>query len=148
MSSHYQKGSRIVGAEIAGEQVLARQARTAKRWLMTQDRAADFLADLVFVTLMLLLFVWVGLWTSGSLEPAERFDAATAIQAESRSSKELAQKEDDMGSPAKLTMRSSKTSRPNLLYCLRAASLVALATLLLVGKETSCRIFQYPAGSS
>ena len=63
MSSHYQKGSRIVGAEIAGEQVLARQARTAKRWLMTQDRAADFLADLVFVTLMLLLFVWVGLWT-------------------------------------------------------------------------------------
>ena len=63
MSSHYQKGSRMVGAEIAGEQVLARQAGTAKRWLMTQDRAADFLADLVFVTLVLLLFVWVGLWT-------------------------------------------------------------------------------------
>ena len=41
-----------------------------------------------------------------------------------------------MGNPAKLTMRLSETSRPPLFYCLRAASIVALATLLLVGKET------------
>jgi hypothetical protein len=64
VSVHHQKGSRIVGAKIAGEQVLARHAHTERPWwLITQDRAADFLADLVFVTLMLLLFVWVGLWT-------------------------------------------------------------------------------------
>ncbi len=61
MSGHNQKTSRT---ETAGEQVLAREARLEKRWwLITQDRAADFLADLVFVTLMLLLFAWVGLWT-------------------------------------------------------------------------------------
>ena len=61
MSGHNQKSSRT---ETAGELVLAREARLEKRWrLMTQDRAADFLADLVFVTLMLLLFVWMGLWT-------------------------------------------------------------------------------------
>jgi hypothetical protein len=30
---------------------------------MPADRVADLLADLVFVTLMLLLFAWVGLWT-------------------------------------------------------------------------------------
>ena len=61
MSGHNPKSSRT---ETAGEQVLAREARMEKRWrLMTQDRAAEFLADLVFVTLMLLLFLWVGLWT-------------------------------------------------------------------------------------
>ena len=30
---------------------------------MTRERVADLLADLVFVMLVLLLFVWVGLWT-------------------------------------------------------------------------------------
>ena len=38
-----------------------------------------------------------------------------------------------MGNPAKLTMRS-ETSRPPLFSCLRAAGIVALATLLLVDK--------------
>jgi ribosomal protein L22 len=62
MIGYQQKDSRIVEANIA--RVLASQARTEKRWWpMTQDRAANFLADLVFVTLMLLLVVWVWLWT-------------------------------------------------------------------------------------
>lgn len=63
MSGHNQSASRTVGAEIAGDRVLTRDARMEKRWQMTRDRAANFLADLVFVMLMLLLFVWVGLWT-------------------------------------------------------------------------------------
>jgi hypothetical protein len=64
MTGHQQEDSRIVGANIAAEQVLSRRVRTGKSWwLITQDRAADLLADLVFVTLTLLLFVWVGLWT-------------------------------------------------------------------------------------
>jgi len=55
VSGQNHEGSTSVGAEIAGEQV--------KRWrLITEDRAADFLADVVFVILMLLLFVWMGLW--------------------------------------------------------------------------------------
>lgn len=63
MTGHQQKDSRIIGASLASERVLARQARAEKRWWpMTGDRAADLLADLVFVTLMLLLFVWVWLW--------------------------------------------------------------------------------------
>lgn len=49
---------------MAGDRVLARETRLEKHWLMiTPDRAANFLADLVFVMLMLLLFVWIGLWT-------------------------------------------------------------------------------------
>ena len=64
MTGYQQKDSRIVGANIAGEQVLSRRVRSEKSWWpITQDRAVDLLADLVFVTLMLLLFVWVGLWT-------------------------------------------------------------------------------------
>lgn len=49
-----------------------------------------------------------------------------------------------MGNPAKLTMRSSETSRPSLGFCLRAAGLIALATLLfvdrgLVGEPSTAR---------
>jgi hypothetical protein len=55
--------SSTVGAEIARKRVVAKQAHLEKGWPMTLDRAADLLADLVFVMLMLLLFVWVGLWT-------------------------------------------------------------------------------------
>jgi hypothetical protein len=50
-------------SSIAGNRVLAREAHLEKRWPMPADRVADLLADLVFVTLMLLLFAWVGLWT-------------------------------------------------------------------------------------
>ena len=60
---HNHSSSRAVGAEIAGNRALAKEAVLEKRWPMTPDRVADFLADLVFVMLMLLLFVWVGLWT-------------------------------------------------------------------------------------
>jgi AMIN domain len=37
-----------------------------------------------------------------------------------------------MGNPDKLTMRLSRTSRPNLRYCLSAAGISAIATLLLL----------------
>lgn len=37
-----------------------------------------------------------------------------------------------MGNPFTLTMRSSRTSRPNLGYCLKVASIPVLATLLLL----------------
>ena len=64
MSSHNYSSSRRVGAEITGNRVLLpKEAVLTKRWPMTPDRVADLLADLVFVMLMLLLFVWVGLWT-------------------------------------------------------------------------------------
>ena len=63
MSSHNYSSSRTVGAEITGNRVLPKEAVLTKRWPMTPDRVADLLADLVFVMLMLLLFVWVGLWT-------------------------------------------------------------------------------------
>ena len=53
-----------------------------------------------------------------------------------------------MGNPAKLTMRLSETSRPPLFYCLRAAGIVALATLASRGQGTLCRTFQCPPGSS
>ena len=49
-------------AEIAGNRVLGKETLLEKRWPMRMDRVADLLADLVFVMLMLLLFVWVGLW--------------------------------------------------------------------------------------
>ena len=52
MSRRNHSSSRV--AEIAGDRVLAKGAR----WRMPPDRVADLLADLVFVTLMLLLFVW------------------------------------------------------------------------------------------
>ena len=63
MSRHNYSSSRRVGAEITGNRLLPKEAVLTKRWPMTPDRVADFLADLVFVMLMLLLFVWVGLWT-------------------------------------------------------------------------------------
>ena len=63
MSSHNYSSSRRVGAEITGNRVLPKEAVLTKRWPTTPDRVADLLADLVFVMLMLLLFVWVGLWT-------------------------------------------------------------------------------------
>lgn len=63
MARPNQSASRTVGAEIAGDRALVRETRLEKRWRMKPDRAANVLADLVFVMLMLLLFVWVGLWT-------------------------------------------------------------------------------------
>jgi hypothetical protein len=63
VSRHNYSSSRRVGAEITGNRVLPKEAVLTKRWSMTPDRVADLLADLVFVMLMLLLFVWVGLWT-------------------------------------------------------------------------------------
>ena len=63
MSRHNYSSSRRVGAEITGNRVLPKEAVLTKRWPVTPDRVADLLADLVFVMLMLLLFVWVGLWT-------------------------------------------------------------------------------------
>ena len=62
MSRRNHSSSRVA-AEIAGDRVLAKEAHLGKRWPMPPDRVADLLADLVFVTLMLLLFAWVGLWT-------------------------------------------------------------------------------------
>jgi len=61
--SGHNHSSSTVGAEIAGNRVLGKEALLEKRWPMRMDRVADLLADLVFVMLMLLLFVWVGLWT-------------------------------------------------------------------------------------
>ena len=63
MSSHNCSSSRRVGAEITGNRLLPKEAVLTKRLPVTPDRVADLLADLVFVMLMLLLFVWVGLWT-------------------------------------------------------------------------------------
>lgn len=63
MSRHNHSTSKTVGTEIVGNRVLAKEAVLEKRWPMTPDHVADFLADLVFVMLMLLLFVWIGLWT-------------------------------------------------------------------------------------
>ena len=63
MSGHNHSTSSTAGAEIAGNRVLAKEAVLENRWPMRPDRVADLLADLVFVMLMLLLFVWVGLWT-------------------------------------------------------------------------------------
>ena len=63
VSGHNQSASKTVGAEIAGDRVLTREACLEKRWQMIPDRAANVLANLVFVLLILLLFVWVGLWT-------------------------------------------------------------------------------------
>ena len=63
MSRHNYSSSRRVGAEITGNRLLPKEAVLTKRWPVTPDRVADLLADLVFVTLMLLLFAWVGLWT-------------------------------------------------------------------------------------
>ena len=63
MSRHNYSSSRRVGAEITGNRLLPKEAVLTKRWPVTPDRVADLLADLVFVMLMLLLFVWVGLWT-------------------------------------------------------------------------------------
>ena len=62
MSGHSHNSS-AVGVEIARKSAVAKQAHLEKGWPMTPDRAAELLADLVFVMLMLLLFVWVGLWT-------------------------------------------------------------------------------------
>ena len=62
MSGHKHNSS-TAGAEIAGNRVLPKEVVLTKHWPMTPDRVADLLADLVFVMLMLLLFVWVGLWT-------------------------------------------------------------------------------------
>ena len=63
VSGHNNSTSRTVGADIAGNRVLPKEAVLAKRWPMTPDSIADLLADLVFVMLILLLFVCVGLWT-------------------------------------------------------------------------------------
>ena len=51
-------------AEIAVGRVVVGETRWGQRGqTKTRERAADLLADLVFVMLLLLLFVWVGLWT-------------------------------------------------------------------------------------
>ena len=63
MSGHNHSTSRAVGAEIVGNRVLTKDAGLENRWPMAPDHVADLLADLVFVMMMLLLFVWVGLWT-------------------------------------------------------------------------------------
>ena len=63
VSRHNNSTSRTVGADITSNRVLPKEAVLAKRWPMTPDSIADLLADLVFVMLILLLFVWVGLWT-------------------------------------------------------------------------------------
>ena len=62
MAGHNQSASRTIGVEI--DRVLSAKTGLEKPWQwITPDRAADLLADLVFVMLMLLLFVWIGLWT-------------------------------------------------------------------------------------
>ena len=64
MSKPNQSASGAVGADICGDRVLTRETGLEKRWqIITPDRAANFLADLVFVMLILLLFVWIRLWT-------------------------------------------------------------------------------------
>jgi len=63
VSKHNHSTSEAVGAEIVGSRVLAKESVLEKRWPMAPDRVANLLADLVFVMLMLLLFVWIGLWT-------------------------------------------------------------------------------------
>jgi hypothetical protein len=55
---------RIVAAEVADDRDLSPKLRMEKRCpLITGDRAAELLADLVFAMLMLLLCAWIGLWT-------------------------------------------------------------------------------------
>ena len=63
MSGHNHSISSTLEVAITGNRLLAKETLLEKRWPLTSDRIADLLADLVFVMLMLLLFVWVGLWT-------------------------------------------------------------------------------------
>ena len=57
-----QNASRAVGSEMVSN--LTKQERLDKRGLtVTLNRAANLLANLVFVMLVLLLFVWIGLWS-------------------------------------------------------------------------------------
>ena len=60
---HNHTTSRSVRTEIARNRLFVKEAVLEKVWPMTRERVADLLADLVFVMLLLLLFVWVGLWT-------------------------------------------------------------------------------------
>jgi len=63
VSKHNHSTSEAVGPEIVRSRVLAKESALEKRWPMGPDRVANLLADLVFVMLMLLLFVWIGLWS-------------------------------------------------------------------------------------
>ena len=57
-----QNGSKAIGTEMVSN--LAKQEHLDKRGLtLTLNRAANLLANLVFVMLVLLLFVWIGLWS-------------------------------------------------------------------------------------
>ena len=60
---HNHTTSRPVRTEIARNGLFIKEAALEKVWPITRERVADLLADLVFVMLVLLLFVWVGLWT-------------------------------------------------------------------------------------
>jgi hypothetical protein len=52
-----------MAAEMAGDRELAGKPCLEKRWLrIAGERAADLLADLVFVMQVLLLCAWIGLW--------------------------------------------------------------------------------------
>ncbi len=85
----------------------------------------------------------------GPLKPAERFDAATGITSRAVEFRKLAQKEDDMGNPAKLTMRSSRNFQTKSRVLSegsqhrRISNIASSWTMGLVA-----RTFQCPAGDS
>ena len=64
MARNTQMTSRTLVAKFAAAVEPAGKPSLEKRWPgIKGDRAADLLADLVFVMLMLLLCAWIGLWT-------------------------------------------------------------------------------------
>lgn len=64
MARKTQMTSRTIAARFAAAVEPSGRTSLEKRWPgISSDRAADLLADLVFVMLMLLLGAWIGLWT-------------------------------------------------------------------------------------
>lgn len=64
MARKTQMTSRTMAARFAAPVEPSGKPSLEKRWPgITGDQAADLLADLVFVMLMLLLGAWIGLWT-------------------------------------------------------------------------------------